>query len=256
MMVTMPPVHALLLDFGGVIADGPDDLGWRPAMAEVVQEVLASAGAPAVPPESIVRSLDNEQRYPRDEFWRQEAPSQPAHGTFWGDVVAANWPSAARAAVTARGEFLSRRFMELKHASAWQLRTGMRELLAEAAARKVPVAVVSNTLHGGPQRGFLDRVGLGASFAAQLYSDEEGVRKPNPALAMRAVVALGAEPASCWFVGDTVTRDVLVARRAGLAAAVLMRSGRAEPAPDGPDAVPDAVVADPVELRALLADHW
>lgn len=51
-------------------------------------------------------------------------------------------------------------------------------------------------------------------------------------------------------------RDTVVARRAGVGAAVLMRSERIErpPHPDG--VAPDVVVEDPVELHALLSDHW
>lgn len=96
------------------------------------------------------------------------------------------------------------------------------------------------------------RAGVAGRFAARFYSDEQGIRKPNPELARRAAAALGVDPAGCWFVGDTRSRDVLVARRAGLGAAVLMRSPRTDP--DG--AEPDAEVADPRELHSLLAAHW
>lgn len=138
----------------------------------------------------------------------------------------------------------------------WQVRAGMAELLVDAHTRGLPMAVVSNTTCGAPHREFLDRVELGDRFVAQFYSDEEGVRKPNPELARRAAAALDVNAGDCWFVGDTISRDVLVARRAATGAAILMRSRRVErpPHPDG--VTPDAVVADPVELHRLLATHW
>ncbi len=145
--------------------------------------------------------------------------------------------------------------MQVRYAADWQLRPGMAALLAEADRRGMPVAVVSNTMSGEVHRAFLDRVGVAGQLAAQFYSDEEGVRKPNPEIVRRAVAALGADAAGCWFVGDTLTRDVLVARRAALGAAVLMRSQRAE-RPPHPDVTPDAVVADPVEFHSLVAAHW
>lgn len=162
----------------------------------------------------------------------------------------------ARAALASHGALLSRRLMEARHAGTWELRTGMAELLADADRRGLPVALVSNTLCGAPHREFLARAGVGHRFAAQFYSDEQGVRKPNPALAHRAVDALGVAAAECWFVGDTLTRDVLVARRAGLGAAILMRSLRGERPPHPVGVTPDAEVADPAELHALLAAHW
>lgn len=252
-MLTTP--RALLLDFGGVIVDAPDDPGWREVVVEAVARTLAAAGVPPVPSAEIRAALDGDDRA-ADEHWRHEAPTQPDHAAHWADRVAAGWPPAARAAVAAQAAALSRTLIRAKYADRWRLRPGMVELLADTAERGLPMAVVSNTLYGAVHREFLQGEGLADRFAAQFYSDEEGVRKPNPALAHRAVAELGVDPRDCWFVGDTVTRDVLVARRAGLGAAILMRSLRVErpPHPDG--VAPDAVVADPGELHRLLVDHW
>ncbi|HEY8471618.1 MAG TPA: HAD family hydrolase [Natronosporangium sp.] len=250
----LPPPRALLLDFGGVIADGPIDPDWDLVVVETIAEVLAAAGAPPLPPERIRASLAAE-RTESERFWLAEAPTQPDHASFWGELVAGDWPAPARAAVIAQAPALSYRYMDAWLRD-WQPRPGMPELLADAEAHGLPVAIVSNTLCGEPHRQFLDRVGLTGRFAVQLYSDEHGIRKPNPAFARRAVTALGVPAEACWFVGDTLSRDILVARRAGLGAAILMRSLRAEPDPGLAAVVqPDAVVADPVELHALLKVH-
>lgn len=251
----LPRPRALLLDFGGVIVDGPSDPGWSGAVVEAVNEVLIGAGVAPMAPETILASLaEDDER--ADRFWLAAAPTQPDAESFWRDVIAADWPPAARAAMAAHGPVLSRRFMEARHAANWQLRRGVAALLADADAHGLRMAVVSNTLSGAPHREFLSRVGVAERFVAQLYSDEQGVRKPNPELARRAVATVGVPAADCWFVGDTLSRDVLVARRAGIGAAILMRSLRVErpPHPDG--ITPDAVVADPVELHELLEAHW
>jgi HAD superfamily hydrolase (TIGR01509 family) len=250
----LPTPRALLLDFGGVIVDGPDQPGWHAELVVAVNELLAAAAVAPLPPEAILEPLAAGAGGGR--FWLGQAPTQPDHRSLWGDGMAADWPPAARAAVLPHATVLSRRYMEARHAAGWQLRPGMAELLADAAARGLPVAVVSNTLFGATHREFLDRAGLAGRFVAQFYSDEEGIRKPNPELARRAVAAVGVPAAECWFVGDTLSRDVLVARRAGIGAAILMRSLRVErpPHPDG--VAPDASVADPVELHALLRAYY
>lgn len=247
----LPTPRALLLDFGGVIADGRQPPRWEDALVDAVNDVLAGVGLEPVPAEAVLGPLHADDRR-ADESWRSGAPVQPDYETFWGDRIAARWPAAARRAVVRHAAALSRRLVEEKYARTWQVRPGMADLLADARRRGLPVAVVSNTPCAAPHREFLAREGLAEYFTAQLYSDEEGVRKPNPELALRAAAAVGAKPGECWFVGDTVSRDVLVARRAGLGAAILMRSLRVErpPHPDG--VVPDAVVDDPVELRELL----
>jgi len=54
-------------------------------------------------------------------------------------------------------------------------------------------------------RDILAAARLGPRFAAQLYSDERRLRKPNPELARRAAAAVGVQIEECWFVGDTIT---------------------------------------------------
>lgn len=244
--------RALLLDFGGVIADGQPPPGWETALVAAVNEVLTGEGLAPMAPEAILEPMSSDDRR-SDGLWQTGAPTQPDHPTFWGDVIAAQWSAPAREAVVRHAAALSRCLVEVKHGRAWELRPGMADLLTEARRRGLPVAVVSNTLCGAPHRGFLAGAGLAGYFTAQFYSDEEGVRKPNPELALRAAAAVGIKPEDCWFVGDTVTRDVLVARRAGMGAAILMRSSRLE-RPPHPDVAPDAVVDDPVGLHRLLRE--
>jgi FMN phosphatase YigB (HAD superfamily) len=250
----LPTPRTLLLDFGGVIADGPVHPSWGEAIVAAVGEVLAGAGVEPVPAEAVLEPL-TAAGPEEDRFWLAGAPTQPDHGSLW-ESIAAGWPAPARAVAVGHARILSYHLMQAKHTSMWELRTGMADLLADAHARGIPMAVVSNTLCGEPHREFLDRAGLAGRFAVQLYSDEQGVPKPNPEIAWRAVAGLGVSAADCWFVGDTLCRDVLVARRAGLGAAVLMRSVRVERPPHPEGVAPDAAVADPVELHALLAAHW
>lgn len=246
---------ALLLDFGGVITDGPESPQWTDEVAERVGGLLAEHGVAPVPRDVIVTALLTDDRA-ADGNWQPAAPVQRSASALWAEVLAVDWPAAARELVALNGALLVREIGTAKFARHWRLRPGIDDLIRAAAARAVPLAVVSNTICGELHREFLESAGLGRYFDVQLYSDEEGVRKPNPELVWRATRALGVDPATCWFVGDTVSRDVLVARRSGVGAAVLMRSGRLErpPHPDGVE--PDVSVADPVELHALLAEHW
>ena len=100
-------------------------------------------------------------------------------------------------------------------------------------------------------RDFLAQAGIGGHFAVQVYSDEAGVRKPNPQMIWNATDVLGVPPETCWFVGDTPRRDIVCARRADVGTrAILMRSPRTDAEPDGPPA--DATITDGFELSDLL----
>lgn len=252
-MLTTP--GALLLDFGGVIADGTPNPQWTVEMAAAVEALLVDNGVEPLPAEVVVAALVADD-LAADTAWLAPEPRQDAAATHWGDVIGAGWPPPVRTVVTAHAAALARRMGECRYARNWLLRPGMEALVVDAAARGVPLAIVSNTICGELHREYLARTGLGVHFGAQLYSDEEGVRKPNPELVRRAAGALGVAPADCWFVGDTLSRDVLAARRAGAGAAILMRSTRVEGPAHLDGVTPDAVVADPIELHALLRRRW
>jgi FMN phosphatase YigB (HAD superfamily) len=161
--------------------------------------------------------------------------------------VIGDWPRSAQAAVRASVGKLS---YEWARRNGWALRPGIAETLHAAVRAGLPMAVVSNTLCGAAHRDFLARAGVGKLFGAQIYSDEAGVRKPNPQMIWNATDELGVPPAGCWFVGDSRPRDLVCARRADVAAAVLMRSPRTEQPGQWPE--PDATVADGFGLLELL----
>jgi FMN phosphatase YigB (HAD superfamily) len=245
------PPRALLLDFGGVIVEDERRPGWSRAVAEMVHAAIAGAdGSLTVP--AIEADLD--AGLVAYGWWangtgRWPAPAEITHEQLWMDFVAGDWPGAARVAVGQRATELTYRMGELT--PEWRLRRGMTDLLADAADRRLPVAVVSNTIYGRVHRDYLASVGLADRFATQLYSDEAGIRKPNPEMVRRAARQLAVDPADAWFVGDTRSRDVLCGRRAGVGTMVLMHSPRTAQEP-ATSVQPDHEVPDPVALHELL----
>jgi HAD superfamily hydrolase (TIGR01509 family) len=187
----------------------------------------------------------------RDASARWPAPVEITHEQFWGEFVGADWPEAARKLVLAQASDLAYRAMD--RGPNWRLRPGVPDLLDEAAAAGIPLAVVSNTLCGAAFRHFLVDAGLADRFTAQLYSDEVGVRKPNPAIVLAGAEALGVPVADCWFVGDTPLRDVLAGRRAGVGCCVLVRSDRDhQPGSDAERVRADVTLGSMVEVHQLL----
>jgi N-acetyl-D-muramate 6-phosphate phosphatase len=236
---------ALLLDFGGVLADAPPQ---RAAPPELVLRLYNLARG-ALTPGEIQRSLtEGHAAYARwrDEDWPDELPQ----AEVWERFVIGDWPRAAQ--VSVRGS-VAKLSYDWSWRHGWFLRPGIAEMLAAAQRSGIPMAVVSNTLSGAAHRDFLTKAGVGGLFAAQIYSDEAGVRKPNPQMIWAATLQLRVPAQDCWFVGDSRRRDVLCARRAEVAVAVLMRSPRTDREDPAGWPEPDAVVADGYGLRELLA---
>jgi FMN phosphatase YigB (HAD superfamily) len=241
----LPEPVALLLDFGGVLADAPPQ---RTAPPELVLRIYNLTRS-ALTPGQIQRSLtEGAAAYAR---WRDEdEPDELPPAEVWERFVIGDWPRPAQAAVRASVGKLS---YEWARRNGWALRPGIPETLHGAVRAGLPIAVVSNTLCGAAHRDFLAKAGVGKLFGAQIYSDEAGVRKPNPQMIWNATDELGVPPAGCWFVGDSRPRDLVCARRADVAAAILMHSPRTEPPGQWPE--PDATVDDGFGLRDLLEPY-
>jgi FMN phosphatase YigB (HAD superfamily) len=238
----LPRPAALLLDFDGVLAEAPPR---RAAPPELVLR-LFNLTRHALSPGLIQRSLtEGAAAYAR---WRaDDPPDELPQADIWERFVIADWPPTAQAYVrTAIGKLS----YDWTWRNDWSLRPGMTESLAAAAAAGLPMAVVSNTLCGAAHRDFLAKAGVGRLFGAQVYSDETGVRKPNPQMIWTATGRLGVPAEPCWFVGDSRPRDIVCARRADVRTAVLMRSRHTEPPGEWPE--PDATVEDGFGLLALL----
>jgi HAD superfamily hydrolase (TIGR01549 family) len=233
---------ALLLDFGGVLVDAPPR---RSAPPELVLR-LYNLTHHALTPGEIQRALTEGA----DAFakWRDEDhPDELSQAEVWERFVIADWPATAQAYVRTAITKLS---YEWAWRYNWALRPGIAEMLAAASAAGVPMAVVSNTLSGAAHRDYLTQAGVGRLFGAQIYSDEAGVRKPNPQMIWHATSALGVPAEPCWFVGDSPARDMVCARRAEVGTAILMQSPRTG-REQGPD--PDFRVEDGYGVLDLLA---
>jgi N-acetyl-D-muramate 6-phosphate phosphatase len=239
-----PPPAALLLDFGGVLADAPPQRAAPPELVLRLYNLIRGALSPGEIQRSLTEAQAAYARW-RDEDWPDELPQ----AEVWERFVIGGWPRAAQVAVRGSVAKLS---YDWAWRDTWALRPGIAEMLAAAGAAGIPLAVVSNTISGAAHRDFLAKAGLGPLFRAQIYSDEAGVRKPNPQMIWAATQEIGVPAQECWFVGDSRRRDILCARRAEVAVAVLMRSPRTDREDPSGWPEPDVVVADGFGLLDLL----
>jgi len=95
---------------------------------------------------------------------------------------------------------------------------GARPALERLRAQGIALALLSNTMRtpGRTLRTLLQRSGLLGLFAHATFSDEVGVRKPDPQIFALTLRALGVEPGAAVHVGDDPILDVFGGRRAGL----------------------------------------
>ncbi len=128
---------------------------------------------------------------------------------------------------------------------------GARAALEALRARGLTLAVVSNTMRtpGATLRRLLAHYGLLDCFAHTVFSDEVGVRKPDPEIFLMALRAVGGEPEMAVHVGDDTVLDVHGACAAGMRV-IQVTSRRTIIA----GSVPHAVIPRLAALPAVIDD--
>jgi HAD superfamily hydrolase (TIGR01509 family) len=130
---------------------------------------------------------------------------------------------------------------------------GARPALERLRAQGMTLALVSNTMRtpGATLRKVLDRLGLLACFAHTTFSDEVGVRKPDPRIFALTLRALNVEPVAAVHVGDDPILDVRGAHDAHLRAIQVTSASLKSLGPYRPDAVIPGLAALPEAIANL-----
>lgn len=251
--LTIAP-RALLLDFGGVIFQTSKRAEGRDEFASLIAERLDRLGR-TVDHGRLRASIDaglSALKHWKHAASRRLAPREMTHREVVEDFLASDLSADVRAILVAEaGDVLAQMHSTLSdHA----LRPGIRETVDECIRRGIALGVVSNAHSGRNHRALLAQHGLSQAFGVQVYSDEVGIRKPNPEMIRMAACALGVEPAECWYVGDTQDRDVVAGRRAGVGAVILTASHHTDEPPFAVSERADAVFPTPEGLAATLRD--
>ncbi|VEI13501.1 HAD family hydrolase [Trueperella bialowiezensis] len=251
----LPGPKGLLLDFGGVIVQDSPIEGWAPKVAAEIHKILVDADADVVDIDRIEADVDAGEtavKLFRDSQSRLMFPKEPSHEEYVLGYIAADWPYAAREAIRPHTSQIAYWVSDWK--SQRTQRPGIADLLAYCKETGIPVAIVSNALCGQVHRDHIRQFGFEDAIAAEIYSDEYGIRKPNPELIWLGAAAIDCQPSECWYVGDHVDRDVLCGQRARVAASVLMPAPGAPKRPFRVLARPQVQVADPACLLDVLRE--
>lgn len=101
-----------------------------------------------------------------------------------------------------------------------KLRPRVPEMLEGLQELGLKMGVVSNTAALFQVFSSLEAYGIRGYFRDVTLSSVTGIRKPDADIFTVALRQVRSEPCECVYVGDTVSRDVIGAKRAGFAAAI------------------------------------
>ena len=215
------------LDFTGVMAKCNVAVAYRRAAADAIGGV-AAARLEKVDNATLVESFGLAFRTQLKQSVTFGGVKDDAQRRWWDAVIDETWSRSGvvlDAAEAARVR--EQTFHRFATAEFWSVFDDTRPLLAAAAARGVPVAVVSN--FDGRLPGILDALGLADGLAAVVFASQyEREAKPNRVLFDDMLAASGAAHLpreDVWHVGDSFAADVCGAAQAGLQPVWLQRGG-------------------------------
>jgi putative hydrolase of the HAD superfamily len=241
-------IKAVTLDcWGTLLLDGPAaDDHYKRQRLTAIQQLLAAAGVSVREREVERAYLESGRRLARIWSERRDVP------------VTAHVSALVEALGPERVERIDARLMErLVEAYATpalrvppRIDDGAAAALERLAARGLALCVVSNTMRtpGAVFRRIFEQAGLLAWFKALTFSDECGIRKPDPEIFWLTLRQIGVAPEEAVHVGDDPILDVEGARAADLHGVIQVTADGRSSWPVKPDAVirglaelPDAV---------------
>ena len=244
-------IRTITFDFWGTLLfDGPqsDNRYKRRRMADF-ETILASEGVPASAP-ALDRAYD-ESGSVLSRVWSANRDLSGAQHVK--AVVDALDPDAydqlsphARDALL---EAYSRPALQVPPA----VDPGALGALAVLCARGYTLAVVSNTMRtpGATLRKVLERFRLLGCFKHVTFSDEVGIRKPDPEIFRMTLRAVGGDPAEAVHVGDDTELDVHGGRAAGMRVIQVTDASLRALGVQAPDAVIKTLAGLPDAIAAL-----
>lgn len=134
-------------------------------------------------------------------------------------------------------------------------------VLAALKRQGYRVGLISNTgrTWGRFLRPIQDDFGIGKYFDDRIFSDELGIRKPEPAIFEAALGHLGLRPEEVVHVGDDLAADVAGSKQLGMRAVWFDVGHESEHAVHDSSArgtaIPDATIHDHRELLEVL-ERW
>ncbi len=151
--------------------------------------------------------------------WREETNLEKTPEQVFSEYVFTDLP---RERVVAIGEELA--FYWDNHFSIRTARPETRAAIKQLRAQNFRLGVISNITSRRLVPFKLAEYGIRDDFEVVLSSCELGWRKPNPLIFLEMTRRLGLDASACAYVGDTISRDVVGAHRAGYGLAIQIKS--------------------------------
>ncbi len=242
-------IRAVAFDLGGTLEDIYYDDDSRLEAARGLQQLMAGLGLDTglALPEFRAIILKGMKAY---QEWRESTEGELPPERVWTEYI---FPDLAlpKERLEQAAEDLA--FFYENHYYTRALRPEVPAVLSALRERGFRLAVISNVTSRRSVQHNLAVYGVSHYFNPIVTSVELGIRKPNPKIFVETARRMSLSPAACAYVGDTVSRDVVGARRADYGLVIQIQSFLTSHADRGTYAeAPDAVIENLNQVLALV----
>lgn len=250
MIVT--PIQAVVFDMGGTLEDLYYDGASRVEATRGLHRLLIERDLdPCLPlPDLQATVLAGMKAY---QEWREESEMELSSERVWTEYIFPNH-GLPKDRLIANAEDLT--FFYETHFYVRSLRPEAPALLDALHERGLSLAVISNIISHRVVEACLKRYGIEHYFNPVITSAGFGWRKPNARIFLEAARLMNLSPVACAYVGDTVSRDVIGARRARYGLAIQIKSFLTDKADkDAHGQSPDAIIHNLMQVVGLVVQE-
>jgi len=242
-------IQAVVWDMGGTLEDLYYDEAIQHEAARGLHELLAGWGLdPGLDLAALHAAVQSGMK--AYQAWREETEVELSPERVWAEYLLPE-RGLPQERLAAAAEDLT--FFYETHYQVRRLRPEVPAVLEALHKAGYCQAIISNVISRRVVPVKLDEYGVAHYFDPVVTSSSFGWRKPNARIFHQATRLMGLPPAACAYVGDTVSRDVVGARRAGYGLAIQIESFLTTQIDHGVgDLRPDAVVRDLTEVVELV----
>lgn len=247
-------IKAVLFDVGGTLHTVTNNDGLRTAFARrlidrlAVYDILIDMS----PVELGALLHENAEEYKR---WSQESLCELPGPRIWDEYYLAQF-KIGRERLAPIAEELS--FLYDYERVCNKRRPNMLQAIEELHKAEIRMGIISNIISTSFVPHILREYGIAQYMECVVLSSEAGCRKPDARIFDLAMDQLGLGADEVAYVGDTISRDVLGAKNAGLAMMIQIRNpviahrdaAFRENAPK-----PDSLIEDLGEIPRIIRDY-
>ena len=247
-------IRAVLFDVGGTLHEVHRDPALETTFCAQVLEKLSSGviSLPVTPQELMLLLRQNAEEY---KHWSEQSQVELPASRIWSEYYLRQF-GISEALLAPIAEELSLWYDSRRACNV--PRPHMQETIFRLRDMGLVLGVISNMISQTFVPGLMEDYGIAPCLSCVIVSATAGIRKPSPAIFQMAAEACGVPCGEMAYVGDTLSRDVLGCRNAGVALSIQIRNpdmAHRDAAFVNTGLAPDALIEDLAEITGIVQSY-